>query len=114
MIKWHAAVCEAQGSPKGPKLMIKGIKEAQRRLREAQGTEKALKGITSVLEAGLTPTSVLAEDDDDEMTLENTNILNAILIKRAAAARDRSDKGVVGVRPASNTEVVPLSAFSVP
>ena len=55
-IKWRAAVCEAQGSPKGPKLMIKGIKEAQGRLREAQGTEKALKGTTSVLEAGLTPT----------------------------------------------------------
>ena len=51
------AVCEAQGSPKGPKLMIKGIKEAQGRLREAQGTEKALKGTTSVLEAGLTPTN---------------------------------------------------------
>ena len=55
-IKWRAAVCEAQGSPKGPKLMIKGIKEAQGRLREAQGTEKALKGTTSMLEAGLTPT----------------------------------------------------------
>ena len=47
--------------------MIKGIKEAQGRLKEAQGslgklredsknTEKALKGTTSVLEAGLTPT----------------------------------------------------------
>ena len=60
MIKWHAAVCEAQGSPKGPKLMIKGIKEAQGRLREAQGTEKALKGTTSVLEAGLTPTYQLS------------------------------------------------------
>ena len=56
MIKWCVAVCEAQGSLKGPKLMIKGIKEAQGRLREAQGTEKALKGTTSVLEAGLTPT----------------------------------------------------------
>ena len=56
MIKWRTAVCEAQGSPKGPKLMIKGIKEAQGRLREAQGTEKALKGTTSVLEAGFTPT----------------------------------------------------------
>ena len=56
MIKWHTAVCEAQGSLKGPKLMIKGIKEAQGRLREAQGTEKALKGTTSMLEAGLTPT----------------------------------------------------------
>ena len=55
-IKWRAAVCEAQGSSKGPKLMIKGIKEAQGRLREALGTEKALKGTTSVLEAGLTPT----------------------------------------------------------
>ena len=58
-IKWHVAVCEAQGSLKGPKLMIKGIKEAQGRLREAQGTEKALKGTTSVLEAGLTPTTSL-------------------------------------------------------
>ena len=37
--------------------MIKGFKEAQGRLREAQGTEKALKGTTSVLEAGLTPTN---------------------------------------------------------
>ena len=59
MIKWRVAVCEAQGSPKGPKLMIKGIKEAQGRLREAQGTEKALKGTTSVLEAGLTPTGLI-------------------------------------------------------
>ena len=34
-IKWRAAVCEAQSSLKEPKLMIKGIKEAQGRLREA-------------------------------------------------------------------------------
>ena len=43
MIKWHVVVCEAQGSPKGPKLMIKGIKEALGRLREAQGSLGKLK-----------------------------------------------------------------------
>ena len=39
--------------------MIKGIKEAQGRLREAQGTGKALKGTTSMLEADLTSTDLL-------------------------------------------------------
>ena len=42
-IKWHMAVCEAQGSLKGPKLMIKVIKEALGRLREAQGSLGKLK-----------------------------------------------------------------------